>query len=50
MRCEGRRRIANTCRTAIEAIRLAKALEMPILNMHLSSGVYFRSRIYRRRR
>lgn len=28
-------------RTTVEAIRLAKALEMPVLNMHLSRGVYF---------
>lgn len=28
-------------RTAAEAVRLAKALEMPVLNMHLSRGVYF---------
>lgn len=28
-------------RTTAEAIRLAKTLEMPILNMHLSRGVYF---------
>lgn len=28
-------------RTAAEAIRLAKRLEIPILNMHLSKGVYF---------
>lgn len=28
-------------RTAAEAIRLAKTLDIPVLNMHLSRGVYF---------
>lgn len=40
--CDFNPRIARVYRrTTVEAIQLAKTLEMPILNMHLSRGVYF---------
>ncbi|MBQ6118063.1 MAG: sugar phosphate isomerase/epimerase, partial [Clostridia bacterium] len=29
------------CQTAVEAIRIAKELQMPVLNLHLPQGVYF---------
>lgn len=29
------------CRTAVEAIRVAKALSIPVLNLHTPTGVYF---------
>lgn len=29
------------CRTAVEAIRIAKELQMPVLNLHLPQGVHF---------
>lgn len=36
------RKVANAYRqTAFETIELAKALNIPVLNMHLSKGVYF---------
>lgn len=40
--CDFNPRVARAYRrTVMESIRLAKALEMPVLNMHLSRGVYF---------
>lgn len=40
--CDFNPRVARAyIRTAEDAIALAKELEMPILNMHLSKGVYF---------